>query len=122
MLGYTTIGTKDLGKAVDFYTSLLALVDGKLMMDMERIKFFGTEAGGAMLAVCIPADKGSQSCGNGQMIAISGGSAEGATALYNKAIELGATDAGAPGQRMEGFFGSYVNDADGNKLCFYHMG
>lgn len=121
MLGYSTIGAKDLDKATDFYTSLLALVDGKLMMDMGRIKFFGAEAGGAMLAICTPADKGAQSCGNGQMIAISGGSPEGAEALYNKAIELGATDAGAPGQRMDVFYGSYVYDLDGNKLCFYHM-
>lgn len=121
MLGYTTIGSKDLDKAVEFYSSLLALVDAKLMMDLGRIKFFGSEAGGAMLAVCTPADEGAQSCGNGQMIAIPGGSAEGAEALYNKAIELGATDAGAPGQRIEMFYGSYVYDLDGNKVCFYHM-
>lgn len=121
MLGYSTIGTKDLDKAQAFYDELLALVGGKQLMGLDRIKFYGTEAGGAMLAVCLPADGGGQSCGNGQMIAIPGGSPEGATELYNKAIELGATDEGAPGQRMPFFFGSYVRDLDGNKICFYHM-
>lgn len=121
MLGYTTIGTNNLDKAVAFYESLLTLVDGKQMMGLDRIKFFGTDAGGAMLAVCEPADKNEQSCGNGQMVAIPGGSPEGADALYNKAIELGATDAGAPGQRFDFFYGAYVKDLDGNKLCFFHM-
>lgn len=121
MLGYSTIGTKDLDKAVTFYDSLLGLVGGKQLMGLDRIKFYGTDAGGAMLAVCTPADEGEQSCGNGQMIAIPGGSPEGAKALYEKAISLGATDAGEPGQRLDFFYGAYVYDLDGNKLCFYHM-
>ncbi len=121
MIGYTTIGSKDLDKAVSFYDELLSLVGGKRLMELDRIKFYGTEAGGAMLAVCTPADEGPQSTGNGQMVAIPGGSPEGAAALYNKAIELGATDAGEPGQRLDFFYGSYVYDPDGNKLCFFHM-
>ena len=121
MIGYTTIGSKDLTKAVAFYDELLGSIGGKKLMEMDRIKFYGTDAGGAMLAVCTPADEGEQSCGNGQMVAIPGGSAEGAEALYNKAIALGATCAGAPGQRFDFFYGGYVNDLDGNKLCFFHM-
>jgi len=121
MIGYATVGSKDLDKAVSFYNELLALVDGSILMEMDRIKFYGTGAGGAMLAVCTPSDEGMQSCGNGQMVAIPGGSIEGANALYNKAIELGATDAGAPGQRFPFFYGGYVFDLDGNKLCFFHM-
>ena len=121
MLGYTTIGSRDLDKAVYFYDELLSLVGGKQLMDLDRIKFYGTDGGGAMLAVCTPADGDDQSCGNGQMVAIPGGSPEGAKALYDKAIELGATDAGEPGQRAPFFYGSYVRDLDGNKLCFFHM-
>jgi len=121
MLGYTTIGSKDLDKAVAFYDELLSLVGGKMLMDVDRIKFYGTGDGGAMLAICTPADEGTQSCGNGQMVAIPGGSPEGADALYKKALELGATCGGEPGQRVSFFYGSYVFDLDGNKLCFYHM-
>ncbi len=121
MIGYSTLGTKNLPQACEFYDNLLAQVGGKQLMGLDRIKFYGTEEGGAMLAVCTPADEGEQSCGNGQMVAIPGGSPEGAQALYNKAIELGASDEGAPGQRMPFFYGGYVRDLDGNKLCFYHM-
>lgn len=121
MIGYTTIGSKDLTKAMAFYDELLKLVDAKRQMEMDRIKFYGSSAGGAMLAVCTPADGGVQSCGNGQMVAIPGGSKEGADALYQKAIELGATCAGELGQRADFFYGGYVYDLDGNKLCFFHM-
>lgn len=121
MIGYTTIGSKDLEKTLAFYDELLALVGGKQLMGLDRIKFYGTDEGGAMLAVCLPADGGDQSCGNGQMVAIPGGSPEGADALYKKAIELGATDEGAPGQRLPFFYGGYVKDLDGNKLAFFHM-
>lgn len=121
MIGYTTIGAKDLDKALAFYDSLLSLVGGKRLMEMDRIKFYGTDAGGAMLAVCIPSNENAQTCGNGQMVAIPGASIEGAEALYNKAIELGATSAGEPGQRFDFFYGAYVYDLDGNKLCFFHM-
>ena len=88
MIGYTTIGTKNLDKACGFYDGLLSVIDGKQTMGLDRIKFYGTDEGGAMLAVCLPADGGEQSCGNGQMVAIPGGSPEGADKLYNKAIEL----------------------------------
>ena len=49
MLGYTTIGTKDLEKSTAFYDELLSLVGGKQLMGLDRIKFYGTDAGGAML-------------------------------------------------------------------------
>ncbi len=121
MIGYATIGTKDLPKAEAFYNELLGTIGGKQVMGLDRIKFYGTDDGGAMLAVCTPANEGEQSCGNGQMVAIPGGSAEGAKALYEKAISLGATDGGEPGQREPFFYGGYVFDLDGNKLCFFHM-
>ena len=121
MIGYTTIGSSDLGKACAFYDSLLGEIGGKQLMGMDRIKFYGTEAGGAMLALCIPYDEGTQAAGNGNMVAIPGGSREGVDKLYAKAMELGATDEGAPGERMPVSYGAYVRDLDGNKLCFYEM-
>ena len=72
------------------------------------------------IAVCIPFDEQQPHPGNGVMVAFPGGSQEGATKLYNKAIELGATCEGAPGSRIDGaFYGAYVRDPDGNKLCFF---
>ncbi len=121
MLAYSVIGAKDLPRAQAFYNSLLELVGGKELMGLDRIKFYGTDAGGAMLAVCTPADGNAQSCGNGQQIAIPGGSPEGVDALYNKALELGASDAGAPEQALPFFYGGYVRDPEGNKIGFVHL-
>ena len=57
------------------------------------------------------------------MVAIPGGGQEGVQKLYARAIELGATDEGEPGERIPGvFYGAYVRDLDGNKICFFHMG
>ena len=43
--------------------------------------------------------------------------------LYEKEIALGATDDGAPGQRIpDRFYGAYVRDPDNNKLCFFVLG
>lgn len=121
MIGYVTIGTKDMARAVKFYDALLAELGAKQLMGMDRIKFYGTSPGAPMLALCIPYDQKAQHPGNGNMVAIPGGSRAGVDKLYAKAIELGATDEGEPGERMPVFYGAYVRDPDGNKLCFYEM-
>ncbi len=121
MIGYVTIGTSDMDRAVAFYDALLAEIGAKQLMGMDRIKFYGTGPGAAMLAVCIPYDEKAQHPGNGNMVAIPAGSREMVDKLYAKARELGAADEGEPGERMPVFYGAYVRDLDGNKLCFYDM-
>jgi catechol 2,3-dioxygenase-like lactoylglutathione lyase family enzyme len=122
MLGYVTIGTADMAKATAFYDALLAEIGAKQLFGQDRIKFYGTGPGAPMLAVCVPYDQGAQAPGNGVMIAIPAAGPEAIQKLYDKAIALGATDEGAPGERIPGmFYGAYVRDLDGNKLCFYEM-
>lgn len=122
MIGYVTIGTSDMEKACAFYDALLGEIGGSQLMGMDRIKFYGTGGEGAMLAVCIPYDEKAQSCGNGNMVAINAGDEATAQKLYAKAMALGATDEGEPGERVPGvFYGAYVRDLDNNKLCFYVM-
>ena len=43
-------------------------------------------------------------------------------AVYAKAMALGASDEGKPGQRGEGFYGAYFRDLDGNKLNVFFAG
>jgi predicted lactoylglutathione lyase len=121
MLGYTTIGVNDLDRAVAFYDALLAELGATQLFGTDRIKFYGKGTDAAMLAICIPHDNQPQHPGNGTMTAIPGGSRDGVDKLYAKAIELGASDEGEPGERMPIFYGAYVRDLDGNKLCFYEM-
>ena len=122
MLGYTTIGTNDLPRAEAFYDALLAEIGAKQLFGTDRIKFYGTSPQESMIALCIPYDEKPQERGNGWMLAIPGGSKEGVDKLHAKALELGATDEGAPGDRIPNmFYGAYVRDLDGNKICFMEM-
>jgi len=121
MLGYVTIGVKDMGRAEGFYNALLTEIGAKQLFGQDRIKFYGTGPEDSMLAVCIPYDEEEAQPGNGCMVAIPGGSREGVDKLYAKAMELGATDEGEPGERLPIFYGAYVRDLDGNKLCFFEM-
>jgi predicted lactoylglutathione lyase len=123
MIGYTTIGVSDMERAKKFYSELFAEQGAKVVIDSGRIAFIGTKRGEPMLAICEPYDKEAPTPGNGVMIAFPASSKEEADVLYNKAISLGATDDGAPGQRIpDRFYGAYVRDLDGNKLCFFVFG
>ena len=123
MIGYTTIGVTDMERAKTFYAGLFAEQGAKVMIDSGRIAFIGTKRGEPMLAICEPYDKQAPTPGNGVMIAFPASSKEEANKLYHRAIELGATCDGAPGQRIpDRFYGAYVRDADGNKLCFFVFG
>lgn len=120
MIGYTTLGVSDIERAKKFYTELFAEQGAKVQVDVGRLAMIGTSAKEPMISVCVPHNEQDPHPGNGVMVAFRGGSKEGADALYHKAISLGATCEGAPGSRIEGqFYGGYVRDLDGNKLCFF---
>ena len=122
MIGYVTIGVSDMSKAREFYGALFEHMGGQELFGFDRIKFYGTGKDTPMLAICIPFDEKDPACGNGPMVAFPAADNAKVDALYAKAIELGATDEGEPGERVPDFFyGAYVRDADGNKLCFYKM-
>lgn len=123
MIGYTTIGVSDIEKAKKFYSDLFAAKGAKVVMDVGRIAFIGAGPDKPMLAVCEPYDKQAPTPGNGVMVAFAADTKEEVDTIYNRAIELGAKDEGAPGQRIpDRFYGAYVRDADDNKLCFFVFG
>ena len=121
MIGYITLGTNDFEAAKNFYGELLGEMGAESFYGDDRIQFYSAGPGQPMVAVCKPYDGAAHHAGNGHMLALPGGSPEGVDKLYNKAIELGATCDGPPGQRLPVFYGAYARDLDGNKLCFFHM-
>jgi predicted lactoylglutathione lyase len=123
MIGYVTIGVNDMEKAKAFYTELLAELGATVLMDMGRIAFIGAGMDQPMLSLCVPYNEDDPHPGNGNMIAINPGSKEMVDKLYAKALELGATSDGEPGQRIEDmFYGAYYKDPDGNKIAFFQFG
>lgn len=123
MIGYVTLGVSDMERAKQFYSGLLADMGARVLLDMDRIAFVGKDMKSPMLAVCRPFDGQPNHPGNGNMLAIPAGSKENVDKLYHRAIELGATCDGEPGQRIPNqFYGAYVRDPDGNKLAFFQFG
>ena len=122
MIGYVTIGTNDMDKAKAYWNALLAPMGAKIIMDMGRIALLGTEPGAPMLGICTPYDEQPAHHGNGNMIAFAAASREQVDQLYAKAIELGGSDEGEPGERGGAFYGGYFRDPDGNKAVFFAAG
>ena len=88
----------------------------------ERSFFYTLKDDDTVFAIFVPYDGKPATVGNGNMTGITLDSTEEVDAMYAKAIELGASDEGEPGQRVPTFYGAYVRDLDGNKLVFCKMG
>ena len=121
MIGYVTVGTNDLERAKQFYDNLFGELGARAFFANERIVFWTVKDGASSFAIAKPYDEKEASVGNGNMVAIHVNSREQVDAIYAKAMELGATDEGPPGERIPTFYGAYIRDLDGNKLVFYKM-
>lgn len=122
MIGYVTLGTNNLDKAAEFYDAVLGVIGAKRFMSDEG-KFIAWAVAPEQpgIAASVPFDGNKATAGNGTMVAIAVDAKEKVDAVYKKAIEMGGTDEGAPGQRMEGFYAGYFRDRDGNKLNAFCM-
>lgn len=122
MIGYVTLGTNDLNRAIAFYDELLALIGAQRFMGEEgRFQAWAVDPGQPAISVTAPWDGKPATIGNGTMVALAVNSKEKVDEVYHKAIELGGHDEGASGPRGEGFYAGYFRDLDGNKLnvfCF----
>lgn len=121
MIGYVCLGTNDMEKAAAFYDELLQLVGAKRLMESDTFIAWGNNPKAAALSVNKPHDGNAATVGNGVMVAIGVRETDQVDALYAKALELGASDEGAPGFRTDNFYAGYFRDLDGNKLnafCF----
>lgn len=122
-LGYITLGTNDLEKAAAFYDELLGSIGHKrLFEDDNGFIAWGTSMEGPVFAITPPFDGNPATVGNGVMAAFNLDSKEAVDAFYAKGLELGGSDEGAPGQRIEGFYAGYFRDLDGNKLNAFIFG
>ena len=123
MIGYLTLGTNDIERSAAFYDALLQPHGATRLMDLEEgFILWGTSFEQACLAIAKPYDGKPATVGNGVMAAIQVDSKEDVDALYNRALELGGTDEGAPGPRGDGFYAGYFRDLDGNKLNAFFLG
>ncbi|MEQ8955760.1 MAG: VOC family protein [Gammaproteobacteria bacterium] len=123
MIGYTTVGTNDLPKAAAFYDELFAELGAKRFMEIaDTFVAWSSNPNAAGFSVTKPFDQNPATVGNGVMIALIVDSTDKVQKVYNKALELGGSDEGAPGPRGDsGFYAGYFRDLDGNKLNVFCM-
>ena len=122
MIGYVTLGTNDLPRAVAFYDELLGEIGIKRIMDFGRGHGWGMAMDKPMLGVMTPFDQQPAAPGNGHMAAIVVDSRDKVDRVWRKALDLGGTDEGPAGPRGEGFYAGYFRDLDGNKFNVFCMG
>lgn len=125
MIGYTTLGSNDLERAAAFYDALFASIKGKRIMDLGSFIVWGNAPDKAAFSLCKPFNGQPATVGNGVMIALQMPEPATVDALYAKAIALGASDEGPPGDRGDNFYAGYFRDLDGHKLnafCFLGAG
>jgi len=116
MIGYVTVGTNDLSRAVAYYDELLAVLGAKRFMEFENGVAWAVAPDKPGFAVTRPFNGKPATIGNGTMIALAADSEEMVHKVYDKAIELGGSDEGPPGPRSDEFYAGYFRDLDGNKL------
>lgn len=119
-LSHVSVGSNCLEEAKIFYSGLLELAGIVPLRDGANGSIFGKD-GVQIFAVLHPNDKNPATAGNGSMIAFRCDNRAEVDAFYGKAIELGGSDAGAPGERYPGYYYSYFRDLDGNKICAFHI-
>lgn len=125
MLGYVTIGALDVEAALPFYDAVFGAIGARRAFFEGGWAGYGPEGADANTYVCPPFDGQAARAGNGIMIGFLAPSKAAVEAAHAAALANGGSDEGAPGPRpadSTNFYGAYVRDPTGNKLCIFARG
>jgi catechol 2,3-dioxygenase-like lactoylglutathione lyase family enzyme len=130
MIGYVTIGYRDMAKAQAFFDAAMA--------PLNYVRTFADPASGWVgygakdkaegqpdIMLCKPENGESASFGNGSMLAFKAADRAAVDAFHAAALAAGGSCGGKPGIRGAfdpPFYGAYVRDPTGNKFCAYARG
>ena len=124
MIGYVTIGALDVEGALPFYDAVLGAIDDERKSFDGAWALYGPKGGEGNVGIGKPFDGQPARGGNGIMIAFIAPSKAAVEAAHAAGLAGGGKDEGAPGFRPpdgKAFYGAYLRDPTGNKLCVYHM-
>ena len=123
MLGYTTIGALDSAVSGIFYDAVFGAIGGERKFADGGWIGYGPKGVDRQDAyVCPPSDGKPASPANGTMLAFRGTSNAEVDAAHAAGLTHGGTDEGKPGPRpadSKDFYGAYLRDPTGNKICIY---
>ncbi|MEP3275169.1 MAG: VOC family protein [Stappiaceae bacterium] len=116
MISYITIGSNDLSVSTPFFDTLFGALGGTRAYSLDHMIGYSFGPTTPMIIVTRPFDGKAATNGNGTMIALAAKTPRDVDTIHALALEHGATDEGAPGQRGKNFYGGYFRDRDGNKF------
>ena len=125
-LAYVTIGALDGAKSGTFYDAVFGAMGGERKFKDGAWIGYGAKGqdGHDVYVVSEPADGKPARAGNGIMLSFKGSSKAEVDAAYKAGLANGGTDEGAPGPRPADsttFYGAYLRDPTGNKICVFYM-
>jgi len=121
-LSYCTVGSNRLEDAKAFYDALLGSVGTAGVFEHPTGGRIYGKNGMPTFGVLGPHNGEPATAGNGSMFGFGFSSRAEVDAFHARALELGGTDEGQPGERGPRLYFSYFRDLDGNKLCAYCIG
>lgn len=122
MIGYLTLGSADPVQAAQFFDPLMAELGAKQLWQMPRGIAWGAAFDKPTLALMQPFDGQPPTVGNGTMVAFQVADAATVQRVHAKALALGGSSEGEPGERTKGFYGGYFRSPEGHKFCVYCYG
>ena len=123
MFSHVFIGVGDFDRALAFYQPLLAALGLEARFCDRSRPWAGWQNPGQprpLFLIGAPYDGQPHAAGNGQMTALLARDRAAVDAAYDIALAHGGSGDGAPGLRPAyhaHYYGAYVRDPDGNKLC-----
>jgi len=123
MYSHITLGTSQMNRAMRFYYAVLAPLGMKRKRTFKIAISYAPRDFAAVnepFWVVRPYDKHDATPGNGVTVAFEAPTRAAVDAFHAAALAAGAADEGPPGIREHyhpDYYGAYVRDLDGNKLC-----
>jgi catechol 2,3-dioxygenase-like lactoylglutathione lyase family enzyme len=124
MFSHLHVGTNDFERALAFYRPLMDALGIRARFCEADKPWAGWQSNPdprPLFLIGKPYDGRPHLPGNGQMVAFLAPTREAVVRAHAVALAHGGSDEGAPGLRPEyhaHYYGAYVRDPDGNKLCF----
>ena len=123
MFSHIFVGVRDFDRALAFYRPVMAALGIPERFCEPDRPWAGWQTPGSVRPLFLvgkPHDGQPHAAGNGQMVAFTAANRALVDEVYRIALARGGTSEGEPGLRPQyhaSYYGAYVRDPDGNKLC-----